>query len=394
MTRRKRLTDDGVADLKPRASRHAHPDPECPGHYIRVTPRGAKSYVAVALDPNGKQVWHTLGSVSEFKSIADARVKAREVIGHIVRGEDRGGPQSFAKVANDWFARHVEKSGLRSASEIRRYLDQWLLPAWSGRDFESIKRGDVSKLLDHVEDNAGPVAADKALSIVSRITTWHAARNDNYASPIVKGMRRTSVKDRARTRILSDDELRAVWRQAESNGVFGVLIRLLLLTAQRKDKVATMCWEDISEDGVWTIPSERREKGNAQELKLPAMALDIINAQQRFGNNAYVLAGSKPHTHNTGNSRSKRTFDAKLRAAGHDLPQWQLHDLRRTARSLMSRAGVRPDVAERVLGHAIVGVQGVYDRFNYTAEKADALACLAGLIDSIINGGKVRKLRA
>jgi hypothetical protein len=141
MARRKRLTDDGVADLKPRASRYAHPDPECPGHYIRVTPRGAKSFVAVALDPNGKQVWHTLGSVSEFKSIDQARVKAREVMGHIVRGEDRGGPQSFAKVANDWFARHVEKSGLRSASEIRRYLDQWLLPAWSGRDFESIKRG-------------------------------------------------------------------------------------------------------------------------------------------------------------------------------------------------------------------------------------------------------------
>jgi integrase len=334
--------------------------------------------------------------VSEFKSIDQARVKAREVIGHIVRGEDRGGPQSFAKVANDWFARHVEKSGLRSASEIRRYLDQWLLPAWSGRDFESIKRGDVSKLLDHAEDNAGPVAADKALSIVSRITTWHATRNDAYASPIVRGMRRTSVKDRARTRILSDDELRVVWKQAEANGTFGAMVRLLLLTGQRKEKVVSMKWADVK-DGVWSIPAEKREKGNAGELKLPEAALDIIEAQPRYLDNPFVLvAPTRTGGHFIGNSRSKRDFDAKLRAAGHDLPQWQLHDLRRTARSLMSRAGVRPDIAERVLGHAITGVEGVYDRHNYGDEKGRALDQLASLIEIILKGGNgnVVKLRA
>ena len=75
-------------------------------------------------------------------------------------------------------------------------------------------------------------------------------------------------------------------------------------------------------------------------------------------------------------------FDAKLPA---DMPRWVMHDLRRTARSLMSRAGVRPDIAERVLGHAIPGVAGIYDRFKYRAEKADALQRLAALIESIIH---------
>jgi integrase len=392
MTRRKRLTDDGVANLKPGASRYAHPDPEMHGHYVRVTPTGSKSYVVVALDPNGKQIWHTIGTTSELR-IDAAREKARDAIAAIKSGGDRGGPQSFAKVSSNWFARHVEANALRSTKEIRYYLDRWLLPAWAGRDFESIKRGDVAKLLDHVEDGSGPVAATKCLSVISRICQWHATRNDNYVSPIVRGMERSSIKDRARTRILSNDELRAVWKQAEANGTFGAMVRLLLLTGQRKEKVISMRWSDLS-NGVWTIPAEKREKGNAGELKLSRAALDIIEAQPRYPDNPYVLvAPSRTDVHYSGNARAKETFDARLPA----MPHWQLHDLRRTARSLMSRAGVRPDIAERVLGHAIRGVEGVYDRHDYSEQKAHALAALASLIQTIVSGngkGKVVKLRA
>jgi integrase len=93
-----------------------------------------------------------------------------------------------------------------------------------------------------------------------------------------------------------------------------------------------------------------------------------------------VFAG-RADTHFSGYSKAKRAFDARL----PNLPQWQLHDCRRTARSLMARAGVRPDIAERVMGHAIAGVEGVYDRHSYAAEKADALARLAALIDGIVN---------
>ncbi len=89
-------------------------------------------------------------------------------------------------------------------------------------------------------------------------------------------------------------------------------------------------------------------------------------------------------SHFSGYSKAKKALDAKLVDVGHaDL--WELHDLRRTARSLISRAGVRPDIAERVLGHAIKGVEGVYDRHSYKEEKADALQRLAALVDSILN---------
>jgi integrase len=151
-----------------------------------------------------------------------------------------------------------------------------------------------------------------------------------------------------------------------------------LLTGQRREKVATMRWADVV-DGVWTIATAEREKGNAGSLALPAQALEIIEAQARIGENPYVFAGRGNGCYDI--SQSKRPFDAKL----PKMPHWTLHDLRRTARSLMARAGVRPDIAERVMGHAIAGVEGVYDRHSYREEKADALRSLAALIDGIVN---------
>jgi integrase len=145
-----------------------------------------------------------------------------------------------------------------------------------------------------------------------------------------------------------------------------------------------MRWQDV-QDGVWTIPAESREKGNAEELPLPQMALDIIDAQPRFAGSSFVIARKNYHT------KAKADFVAKL----PPMPQWQLHDLRRTARSLLARAGIRPDIAERVLGHAIQGVEGTYNRHQYTEEKAHALKALAGLIGNILApvDSKVRRLR-
>jgi len=356
------------------------PDPKLAGHYVRVTPTGAKSFVTVARDPRGKQVWHTIGSTDLYK-VEEARELARAAMKAIKSGESREGPQSYESVSREWLKRHVDAKGLLSARELQRSLEKHILPVWAGREFTSIKRIDVAKLLDSVEDSAGPTAADGALGVVRAIANWYSTRNDDYVSPIVRGMRRANPKDRARDRILDDDEIRAVWKQAEANGTFGALLRLLLLTGQRRDTVASMRWEDVDGD-TWTIPNgNRRKKGTGGELVLPQAALEIITSQRRFASNPFVLAGRKYAAHYSSYGTGKRNFDAKL----PPMAQWGLHDLRRTARSLMSRAGVRPDIAERVLGHAIRGVEGVYDRHSYRDEKAHALKALASLIDSIVN---------
>ena len=153
------------------------------------------------------------------------------------------------------------------------------LPALGRRDFIGIQRSDVTTLLDHIEDKNGSRMADVVLAYLRGIANWFAGRDDDYVSPFVRGMRRH--QNGARSRILDDDELRAVWKAAEANGDFGALVRLLLLTGQRREKVATMRWADVV-DGVWTIATAEREKGNAGALTLPAQALAIIEAQPRL----------------------------------------------------------------------------------------------------------------
>jgi integrase len=391
---RKSLTDKGVAALKPRAQRYAFPDPELRGHYVRVQPAGAKSFVAVALTPAGKQVWATIGG-ADVLSIDEARQKARSAIKRIRDGVSPfAAPrkrETFKDVADNWIKRHVQAKGLRSEAEVTRLLNAHILPAWKDREFLSIGRRDVAALLDGVEDDHGARQADYVLAIVRGICNWFATRADDYMPPIVKGMRRTSAKERARERILSDDELRGVWKAAESNGAFGAMVRLALLTAQRREKISAMRWDDVSVDGAWAVPAEDREKGTPGKLVLPSTALAIVKKQNRVGDNPFVFAG-RGDGHANGFSKGKRLLDEKLPP---DMPHWQFHDLRRTARSLMSRAGVRPDIAERVLGHVQQGVEGVYDHFEYTAEKADALKRLAALIGTVVNppAGKVVPLR-
>ncbi len=128
------------------------------------------------------------------------------------------------------------------------------------------------------------------------------------------------------------------------------------------------------------IPAEKREKTNAGTLRLPQAVLEIIAKQPRIVDNPYVFAGRGKGPFNSFSQRTEE-LNAKL----PDMPHWTLHDLRRTARSLMSGAGVRPEIAERVLGHAIRGVGGVYDHHSYIPEKADALGQLASLVGQIIN---------
>jgi integrase len=379
---RKSLTDRGVAALKPRGQRYTYPDPELRGHYVRVQPSGAKSFVAVTRTPDGKQVWTTIGSCDRL-NIAQAREQARSVIERVRAGlpavEAKGA--TFATVADNWIKRHVERNGVRTRYEIRRLLDRHILPAWRDREFAAIRRSDIAALLDKVEDDHGARQADYCLTIVRSIMNWYAVRNDDYNPPIVRGMRRQSPHAQARARILTDDELRAIWRAAEESGVFGAFIRIALLTAQRRGKVLGMRWADISDDGEWTIPKAPREKKTAGVLVLPEAALAIIRGLPQMGDNAYVFAGRGDGPIN-GLSKCKARLDRLLPAG---TPAWTVHDLRRTARSLMSRAGVRPDVAERLLGHALVGIEGVYDRHSYKDEKADALERLAALIDVIAN---------
>lgn len=343
---------------------------------------------------DGKPQSRKLGTYPRMK-VAEARAKAREYWLNPEKFEAIAEIGLFKEIAEQWLQRHVTAKKLRSEADIKRLLKRYIYPEWQNRRFIEIRRRDVNEMLDQIVDKHGPSQADSILAIIRGLMSWYQSRDENYTSPIVKGMKRSQSSSRAR--ILDDDEIRAIWGIAGEMKTFGALIKIALLTAQRKQKFATMKWEDIK-DGVWVIASEAREKGTAGLLKLPDAALEIINAQPELAGNPYVFAGSTkgrrrpevkekclgPPAFNSWGQR-KREIDDALAEKLPDMKPWTIHDLRRTARSLMSRAGVRPDIAERVLGHAIAGVEGIYDRHTYSDEKAIALEKLARLIEKIIN---------
>ena len=378
--RREELADDAVAALPRKAKRRFEPDPSTLGLFIRVPPATSKSpnvYVVAARDPHGKQIWKTIGGAGEV-TLEQARAKAKTYRQRISKGlaaeePEKPKPESYAAVAEAWLKRYAAKNGLRSRAEAERLLRNFVLPVWGDQEFESIGRRDVTALLDGIEDSTGAWNADHVLSTIRQIANWHQTRVDDYRSPFVKGMQRTTKEARTRNRKLESDELQKVWRAAEHAGVFGAFVQVLLLTAQRRSKVAGMRWKDIS-DGVWTIPSEAREKDNARKLKLPEMALAIIRAQPRFDSCLYVFAASRQGKDGTktgpinGFNKRKAQFDKACGVTG-----WTLHDLRRTSRSLMSDTEIKRHVSERVLGHSIKGIEATYDKHDYFQQKADAL---------------------
>jgi integrase len=209
---------------------------------------------------------------------------------------------------------------------------------------------------------------------------WYQSRNDDYTSPIVRGMHRYNTKDHQRDRWLGDAEVKALWTACADMGTFGSLLKLLLLTGQCRTKVQTMQWDDIA-DGVWSIASEKREKTNAGRLRLPQLALDIIAAQPRIAGNPYVFAGRGGRPFDAFGVR-KTELDETLAFAS----PWVLHDLRRTCRKLMTRAKVRPDVAELALGHSIKGIQATYDdRQEYGAMVDEAIQRVADEVAKILH---------
>jgi integrase len=175
-----------------------------------------------------------------------------------------------------------------------------------------------------------------------------------------------------RERVLGDEEIRTVWKLADNYGSYGAFIKFALLTAQRHAKLTTLTWDQIDADGTWHIPRALREKQTAGDLKLPPLALDIIYSQPRLVSDNRIFRWPQVRIINDFRKTAR-------------LPHWTIHDLRRTARSLMSRAGVQTEISELVLGHSLQGVRKVYDWHEYFDEKAQALAKLAMLIERILH---------
>jgi integrase len=358
----------------------------------RITDNKIRGFVARRL-PSGKiqfgyqygsraaRRWMTIGLLGEV-SVAEARRRAEKYAGQVADHHD---PVAELKtkvarsentvnfVVDKFLEIYVPQKKLRSASAIAGAFTRYVRPAIGGKVIYDLDRSDITKMLDKIADNH-PRMADATLAYLRKAFNWWQTRDGKFKTPIVIGMARTSTKERARSRTLSDDELRAVWKATEGQSAFHALFRFLLLTGARRTEASAMTWDEI--DGTdWTLPAARNKTKLDLVRPLSKAAQEVMPV--KAGRHVFSTDGGK--TPVSGFSKFKAQLDKKSGVTG-----WTPHDLRRTARSLMSRAGVPSDHAERCLGHVIGGVRGTYDRHEYYEEKTDAYRRLANLIDGIV----------
>ncbi len=380
-----RLTDIAIRNLKASTARREIPDSGQRGLYLIVQPTGGKTF-AVRYRFAGKPRKLTL---TAGISLAAARREAADALYQVEKGIDPGVAKQRARdeqraaaadtleaVCAEFFKRDGAK--LRSARDWQRDLARLVFPTLGQRPIADVRRKDVIRLLDAIEDNNGTAQADTVLAIIRRICNWYAVRDENFRSPIVRGMRRRKPSQHSRARILTDDEIRAVWRAAGvMPGPFGRYCKFLLLTAARRNEAAHMRWQEVVGTD-WTLPASRNKTKTDLTRPLSAEALAVLSKVPRIAGTDFVFSADGRRL--GGMTRRKREIEQASGITG-----WTLHDLRRTARSLMSRAGVPSEHAERCLGHTIRGVEGIYDRHSYREEMLIAYEKLSTLIQQIVD---------
>lgn len=344
-----------------------------PGFGVRVTANGARSFILNYRNRNHEERRLTIGAWPTWSVLAAVR-EARKLKQRIDRGEDpladrrkieAASRDTFANIMAEFFTREGDK--LRSAKPRRQMLERLVIPEFGNRDIGTIKRSEIIRLLDRIADTSGQVSANRTKAYMSRIFNWHAGRTDDFSSPFVRGMGYSYSDETPRQRVLTDDEIRAVWEAAQRP--FGQLVRFVLLTGARRAEAALMERRELN-GSDWTLPAIRNKTGLDHLRPLSPQAMALLPA----GREKFVFA--------CGYALERAVSD--LHAASNTAG-WTLHDLRRTARTLMSRAGVPTDHAERALGHVIGGIRGVYDLYEYRAEKAAAYKALASLIERIVD---------
>jgi integrase len=354
----------------------------------------------------GRQRFYTIGPHGSPWTPEKARREAKRLLGLVADGKDPADErrQSALQAADtlrklvDRYLKYAKaKQKPRSYIETERHLLVNWKPLHSDSVFH-IHRRHVAARLAEIASKQGPVAASHARAALSAVFNWAIREGLDIAANPVSGTNRLS-ESRSRERVLTDVELKAIWRACEESD-YGRIVRLLMLTAQRRDEVGAMQWNEVAGD-LWTIPGARTKNHREHILPLPPTALMLIEAQPHRNDRDFIF-GDGPRRNGdkqrgfSGWSKAKAELDARITAARKEalgdeaepLPHWTLHDLRRTAATRMAdRLAVLPHIVEAILNHVSghrAGVAGVYNRASYATEMRDALERWASEVSRIV----------
>jgi integrase len=289
-------------------------------------------------------------------------------------------PRSVALIHHYLLGQRDGGGGAKGRNKTR-HIESWLKPLHHVA-IDAITRGDIAARLAACEKHSGTASTIALRSATSSMFAWAMQMGYVDANPVTNAFKPEPPK--SRDRVLSSDELIAIWRNLEDDD-YGKVIKMLILTGSRRSEVGGMRWSEIDLDkGTWTLPKERSKNGLAHTLPIvPTMREIFETIPQRDGlRGGDVLFGFT----NSGFTswKCKQVLDAKL-----DLPHWKHHDLRRSTASGLGDIGIMPHVIEEILNHRSGhrrGVAGVYNRSIYQREVNDALLMWQAHIKALLEG--------
>jgi integrase len=383
-----KLTELSVARIRPpKSGRIDLWDLTVPSFGLRVTSTGAKSYVVAIRRPGAKNPSRIKVGEPGSMALADARTRARELMANpgALEPQEEAQPDTVASMAAEYVERHLKRN-TRRWRDAEQMLARDVLPKWGRHPAKDIRRRDVLDLTDAIVDRS-PVSANRALSLIRRMYNWGVERGIVEMNPAA-GIK-PPHREHPRDRVLSDDEIRALWSACEVMGYpFGTIQKLLLLTAQRRGEVAAMRWDQLDLDrGMWRLASADTKTAREHVLLLPPLVIEILRAVPRLVGSLLLFPANRRGSDRpvSGFSKTKRAVDRLSGVEG-----WTWHDLRRSAATGMAKLNVPPHICERILNHNSSGMMSaiarVYDVHSYQTEMGQALAAWSREIERILTG--------
>lgn len=351
------------------------------GLAIRVLASGSKSYRAEWVE-QGKKHTIPLGSYDAI-SLAQARAAVQAIMGDRARGinpmtaREQARTLTLGELLEDWRTLHLNGRRLGYATEAFATLRR-TFGAYLAAPAEGLGRTAIVGALDRMSREGHASMAKQTAAYGRAAYGWALKRGAIKTNPFT-ALPVTSTVRRERT--LDDIELAKVWRVTDSSGMFDRIVRLLILTGQRRDEVGNMAWPELSDDlSTWELPAGRAKNGRAHVVPLADPARQILRAIPRTDD----LVFSCGRGAFGGFSRFKLALDKKS-----GVTDWRLHDLRRTMATGLQRLGVRLEVTESVLNHvggSRGGIVSIYQRHDYATEKRAALESWAAHVMAVVEG--------
>ena len=384
-----KLSKRVIEELEPMEKDQFYWDTGITGLALKVTPKGKKTFLVqyrpggrgtptrkMFIGPFGEVTFHK--AQTEAKRILGLRAEGRDPAFEKQQAKHRAISNRFSDVASDFLTKHVSQN--RTADETARILKRDVLPKWGKRGIHEIGKRDVNDLLDAVVARGSHVMANRLLAVLRKLFNWSVSRGIITASPC-EGLS-APHREKARDRVLSDEELVAIINTAKQmGGAFGSIIRMLILTAQRRNEVSEMAWDELDLDNnQWEIPSSRTKNEKPHTVHLSDQAAAVVSDISGIGSFVFTSNGKTPFS---GFSKSKKRLDELS-----GVSEWRLHDIRRTVTSGMAQLGIHPHIADKILNHqsgTISGVAAVYQRHKFLKERKTALNAWGNYVQSLLD---------